>query len=482
MQQLSGLDAAFLALETPSAHMHVLGVAVVDPSTAPDGFSVAAVRRLLAARLRLIPALRRRLVEVPFGLSVPVWIEDPDFDLNYHLRRAALPQPGGAAELAEFVGDFAGRPLDRRKPLWEAYVVEGLDHGHQAFVMKVHHSLIDGSSGVDVLAALFDTDADAAVEPPGTTDEWKPDHVPNELEMLGHAVGSVATIPRRISKAATGLGRTVNRLVGRPRDQSLHVTLPLTSPRLVMNRTISPRRAVAFASVPLEDVKAAKNGLGVTVNDLVLGMVAGALRTYLEERSELPDRALVAAIPTSVRAEGDHSFGNRVSAMFAALPVHLPNPIDRIRVVADSTIGAKSVHEIVGSSTLQEWAELAAPALFSRAIRTYARLRIAERIRPVINVIVSNVPGPPFPLYLAGAQLVALHPLGPIFDDCGLNITVISYLDHVDFGFIACHELVPDVERLAAAIPETLVELTKAADQARELRADQGAGGGAGAG
>ena len=463
MQQLSGLDAAFLALETPSAHMQVLGVAVVDPSTTPDPFSIASIRRLIDGRVRLIPAFRRRLVEVPFGLHVPVWIEDPDFDLEYHLRPAALPGPGGWSELAAFVADVAGRPLDRSKPLWEAYVVEGLDHGYYAFVVKLHHSLIDGASGVEILATLFDLEPDAAVEPIGVDDTWAPDRVPGELEMFGRAVASLATAPSRVVRAVGGLSRTVGRVMRRAEDDALRFTLPLTSPRLSMNRPISPRRSVAFASVPLADVKMAKTALGLTVNDVVLAVVAGALRTYLEARDELPDRSLVAAIPTSVREETDRRPGNKVSAMFAELPVAIADPIERIRVIAQSTAGAKVVHEMVGGATLKEWAELAAPALFSRAIRTYAKLHIAERFRPVINVIVSNVPGPPFPLYLAGARLVALHPLGPIFDDCGLNVTVISYLDHIEFGFIACRELVPDVDHLAAAVPEALRDLVKVA-------------------
>ncbi len=464
MQQLTGLDAAFLALETPSAHMQVLGVAVVDPSTAADEFSIESIRRLVDARIRLIPAFRRRLVEVPFGLHVPVWIEDPDFDLAYHLRPAALPAPGG---WPEFVADVAGRPLDRSKPLWEAYVVEGLEHGYHAFIVKMHHSLIDGASGVEILATLFDLEPDAPVGSVDVDDTWAPDRVPSELEMFGRAVASLATAPRRVVRAVGGLSRTVGRVLRRAEDEALRVTLPLTSPRLSMNRPISPRRSVAFASVPLADVKVAKTALGLTVNDVVLAVVAGALRTYLEARDELPDRSLVAAIPTSERQETDRRPGNKVSAMFAELPVAIADPIDRIRVIAQSTAGGKVVHEMVGGATLEEWAELAAPALFSRAIRTYAKLHIAERFRPVINVIVSNVPGPPFPLYLAGARLVALHPLGPIFDDCGLNITVISYLDHIEFGFIACRELVPDVDHLAAAVPEALRDLVKVAVDAR---------------
>jgi diacylglycerol O-acyltransferase len=233
---------------------------------------------------------------------------------------------------------------------------------------------------------------------------------------------------------------------------------------LSMNRTITSHRVIAFSSVPLADVKAVKNALGVTVNDVVLAVTAGALRSYLERREELPDKALVVSIPTSVRAADDaDKFGNRVSSMFASLPVEIDDPVERVRTVARSMSGAKGVHEEVGSSTLQDWAEVAGPALFSRASRAYSRLRIAERLRPMINLVVSNVPGPPWPLYLAGARLVAIHPLGPIFDDCGLNATVISYLENMDFGFLGCRELLPDIDVLAECVPEALNELKKAA-------------------
>jgi WS/DGAT/MGAT family acyltransferase len=255
----------------------------------------------------------------------------------------------------------------------------------------------------------------------------------------------------------------VVRAVRNVRGGSNDVALPLTAPRLPMNRSITAHRLISFSSIPLADVKAVKNALGVTVNDVVLAVTAGALRSYLAGRDELPDKPLVASIPTSVRSADDEQFGNKVSSMFAGLPVEVADPIDRVNAVARSMTGAKQLHADVGDSTLEDWAETAAPALFSRGMRFYTRLRVAERLRPVINLILSNVPGPPWPLYFAGAQLVAIHPLGPIFDDCGLNITVISYLDHVDFGFLTCRELMPDIDDVAHYVPDALSELMKAA-------------------
>jgi WS/DGAT/MGAT family acyltransferase len=469
MQHLTGLDAAFLALETPAAHMQVMGIAVLDPSTVPPvpgeqhpGSYYERVRALFEARMHLVPPFRRRLVDVPFGVFVPSWADDPDFDLDYHLRRAALPAPGGPAELAAFAADVASRPLDRQHPLWEAYVVEGLERGYIGFVTKLHHSMIDGVAGVAILAALFDLEADAAFEPLEPPDDWQPARLPGDAEMFGRAVVAMAQRPMKFMRAVTNFVPGLVRAVRRAYDEELNVALPLTSPRLSMNRSITPHRVIAFSSVSLADVKALKNALGVTVNDVVLAVTAGALRNYLAGREELPDKPLVAAIPTSIRATTDQQFGNRISSMFAGLPVELNDALDRVNAVARSMSGAKGVYEEVGGSTLQDWAEAAAPVLFTRAMRFYTRLRLGERIRPVINVIMSNVPGPPWPLYLAGARMVAIHPMGPIFDDCGLNITVISYLDHVDFGFLACRELVPDIDELAAFVPDALTELKKA--------------------
>ncbi len=290
------------------------------------------------------------------------------------------PAPGGEAELAAFAADIASRPLDRRKPLWEAYVVEGLEHGHQAFVSKIHHSLIDGIAGVAILAALFDMSADAPLEPAEPPEPIVAEHVPSDAEMLGSRRWSRSRSGRRRSvRALTNSVPGVVRAVRRARDESLDVALPLTAPRLSMNRTITAHRILSFSSVALADVKAVKNALGVTVNDVVLAVTAGALRSYLEGRDELPDRPLVASIPTSVRADDDaDKFGNQVSSMFAALPVEIADPVERVRAVARSMSGAKGVHEAVGDSTLQDWAEVAGPALFSRASRAYSRLRVAR--------------------------------------------------------------------------------------------------------
>ncbi len=466
MQRLSGLDSAFLALETSSAHMHVMSTAVVDPATAPDGFSFDAVRELLTARMHLLPPFRRRLVTVPFDLHYPLWLEDPSFDLDFHLRRAALPTPGGVAELAAFTAEAAGRPLDRSRPLWEMWYVEGVEGGNVAIVTKVHHSAIDGMSGTELIAALYDLEPapaprlDVEVAP-----DFRPDHVPNDIELLTFAAASIARQPVLLVKNLRKTVRSVARVVSRVRNTDNKAGLPLTAPRLTLNGTITPHRKVAFADVSLAEVKKVKDAFGVKVNDVVLAIATGALRFYLDDRGELPDRPLVATIPTSVRTpEQKASMGNRVSAMFAALPVQLDDPLERLHAIHASTIDAKEMHEELGGDTLQDWAEVVAPALFSRAMKAYSSLRLADRHRPIHNLVVSNVPGPPFPIYFAGARLDSFYPLGPIFDGAALNLTVISYLDNVGFGFLACRELVPDVDRLAAGVSDALKELVKLAE------------------
>ncbi len=467
MQRLSGLDTAFLSIESPSAHMHVMGVAVLDPRDLSPELDFDRFCAHLAERLPLIPPFRQRLVTVPFGLDYPAWVEDPAFDLDYHLRRVAVPAPGGQKELATLAADIASRPLDRARPLWEMYFVEGLEHGRVALVSKIHHSAIDGMSGVDIMAHLFDLEA--APEPRlaiAIAPDWSPERVPSDVELLAQAMVTAARRPVRVVRTASKVVGTAWRVVQRVRGADNHGGVPLTAPKLTMNGTITPHRSIAFSSVPLAEVKRLKDALGVKLNDVVLAVATGALRSYLVGRDELPDRSLVATIPTSVRAVDEaNTMGNRVSAMFAQLPTELDDPIARVEAIRLSTIDAKDIHDDIGATTLQELAALASPAMLRSAMRLVSTFRLTDRIGSAVhNLVVSNVPGPPFPLYLAGARLEAMHPLGPIFDGAGLNLTVISYLDHLDFGFLGCRELLPDIDDLAAAVPDALRELAKAVD------------------
>jgi diacylglycerol O-acyltransferase len=463
VERLTGLDAAFLALETPSNHMHLIMVAVLDPTETPGGFSAETMKRLIEQRIDTLPPFRRRVVRVPFGIHHPLWIEDPGFDIDFHVRQTAVPAPGGERELADFVGEVAGWPLDRDRPLWQMWVVEGLEHGHVALVAKVHHAAVDGASGVEVLASLVDLEPTPVPATISTEEPWHADRVPSDVEMISGSLVSIARQPVRMARAVVHLGKSLARLGTRMRNEDVHTGVPFTAPRLSWNVMITPHRQTAFSAMSLDDVKAVKDAFGATVNDVVLAVLSGAFRRYFVERDELPDRPLIVVIPTSVRAMDEKQLGNRVSAMFTQLSTDLDDPRDRLAAVQETMTGAKSIHSDIGSNTLEEWAELAAPAMLARGARLYGQLRLADRHPPIHNLVVSNVPGPQFPLYMGGAKIVDLYPMGPIFDGAGLNLTAMSYQDRVDIGFMACREAVPDLWRLAAEVPEALADLVKLA-------------------
>jgi WS/DGAT/MGAT family acyltransferase len=466
MERMSGLDATFLYFETPNMHMHVLGVIVFDPATASEPYSFERVKEVMRNRLHLVPTFRRKLAPVPFNMHHPVWVEDANFDLDYHIRRIGCPAPGSEKELAELVGDVASRPLDRSRPLWEMYIVEGLQNGYVASIAKMHHATIDGVSGANLMVHLFDLEPDAVVEPEATP--WEPDRMPSDVERLAYATVSRMRRPLNIFKVLPQTIRSVSNVVSRRRGGEGGMATPFTAPRTNFNQAVTPHRRTAFSTTSLDEVKQIKKAFGATVNDVVLTIVASALRKYLDGRGELPDKSLIATCPVSVRGEDDKDVigSNRVSAMFTSLFTDIVDPVERLAAIHEANKGAKEEHNAVGADLLTNWAEFAAPTTFSLAARMYSGLRLAERHPVIHNLVISNVPGPPFPLYFAGAKLVGLNPLGPIMDGAGLNITVLSYIDNINWGFIACRELMPDLWDLADAIPEAQAELLKAAQGA----------------
>jgi WS/DGAT/MGAT family acyltransferase len=464
MERLSGMDAAFLYFETPSTHMHVAMTAIFDPSTMSGGYEFAKVREFIASRLHLVPPFRRRVVQVPFRLNHPIWVEDPDFDLDYHIRRVGVPSPGGHRELAELAGAITGTPLDRSRPLWELYVVEGLADGTIAVITKVHHCAVDGVSGAELMVNLFDLEPSGReVEPP---EPREPEPIPSELELIGHAVASRARRQLGLLPLLGSTAKTLGTLVSRHRDPNAIVgAVPLTAPKTPWNSAVTPHRRMAFTDVSLAEVKRIKNAVGCTVNDVVLGLMGGALRRYLEEHGGNPAEPLIATCPVSVRTEDQRGeTNNRVSAMFTSLATNVDDPVERLRTIQRSTQGAKEDHNAIGATFLQDWAEHAAPTTFALAARLYSSLGLASGHRPIHNVVISNVPGPPFPLYYAGAKLLHALPMGPVMEGAGLNITVMSYEDNVDIGFMACRELVPDVWDLVDHVQDALAELSAAAD------------------
>jgi diacylglycerol O-acyltransferase / wax synthase len=464
MERLSGLDASFLYFETPSMHMHVAMTATFDPSTMPGGYDIERVKHGIASRLHLVPLFRRRVVPVPFRLHHPLWVEDPDFDIDYHIRRVAAPSPGGPHELADIAGQIASTPLDRSRPLWELHVVEGLADGHFGMVVKVHHCAVDGVSGAELLVNLFDLEPGGReVEPPPPR---QPDVVPNDLDLVSHALASRARHQLTLFPLIGSTARRVGTVVSRHRDPNAAVgAVPLSAPPTPWNRAITPHRRMSFTRVSLADVKRIKDHVGCTVNDVVLGLMGGTLRRYLEAHEAMPDAPLVAVCPVSVHGDADAEAGtstNKVSAMFTSLATDVDDPIERLRVIHEVTVGAKQDHDLLGANLLQDWAEHAAPTTFVLAARLYSGMHLGDRHRPIHNVVISNVPGPPFPLYFAGARLESTLPMGPVMEGAGLNITVMSYMGHVDIGFVACRELVPDVWALAGYAEEAMAELLEA--------------------
>ena len=462
MRRLTGLDASFLYLETPNNHMHVAGTYVFDPAEVPGGYSFDRVKELIRNRLHKLPPFRWRLVEVPFGLHHPIWIEDPDFDLDYHVRRAALPAPGGKVELAEFAADVMARQLDRRRPLWEIHIVEGLENGYVAMISKTHHAAIDGASGAELSTNLLDLGPEPTLfEEP----LWEPERIPTDAEMLTYAINSLARQPVKLVQAIKQTTEMMLQFRSRVRPEGIAPPIvPFSAPRTSLNVPITPHRSFAFTEVTLADIKKIRSVLGGTVNDVVLAICAGALRSYLIDGSELPMEPLVAMVPISVRSTDQKgAMGNRVSNMFVELATHVASGAERLALIQDSTKKSKEAATAIGADTLSNWAEFAAPALAARAARLYSSMKLADRHKPLFNVTISNVPGPSFALYSAGARMVSWYPMGPIFDGGGLNMTVMSYMGVVHFGLVACKETVPDVWRIASHIDTATAELLEAA-------------------
>ncbi|UIR38163.1 wax ester/triacylglycerol synthase family O-acyltransferase [Rhodococcus sp. DMF-1] len=454
MHRLSGLDAGFLYLETPTQLLHVCGLIVLDPTTIPDGYRFETLRAGLAVRLPAVPLFRQKIADSPFNLDHPVWVDDPDFDLDRHLHRVAVPAPGRREELAELCGHIAAQPLDRSRPLWEMTVIEGLEDGSVAVMTKIHHAGADGVTGAELVAQLCSLEPDAP----------RPDPVADgagggsALEIALGGLFNVATRPLGLVRALPKTVELLPRWISRARRGEA-MPAPFTAPRTSFNGTITGHRSVGFTQFDLDRVKAVKDAHGVKVNDVVMAVCAGALRRYLTERDELPDSPLIGMVPVSVRGTSDRPGRNQVSPMFASLHTHITDPIERLHAIADANACAKEHNSALGASLLQDWTQFMAPAVFGTAMRMYASLRLAERHPVVHNLVVSNVPGPAAPLYFLGARIRGMYPLGPVFHGVGLNVTVMSLDGALDVGVLACPELVPDLWSLVDGFPAALEEL-----------------------
>lgn len=483
MRQLTALDAQFLLVESPTTVGHVGSLLVLDPSTAPEGvWNLQVVSDVLESRLHLAPLFRQRLVEVPLGLGRPYWVDDPHFDVEFHIRELALPAPGSREQLGEQVARIHARALDRSRPLWETYVITGVAGGRAALYTKVHHAAIDGVSGAEILSTVMDVTVeprDVPVEDP----PFVPRPLPSTLDLAARGLGAAALNPVEVARAVPGALRYLDtfpglrnlpgsRLVsgtagavarvlggsGRPLDER-HLPVPPTP----FNAPITAHRRFSFGSVPLEDVKRVRRSFGVTLNDVVMALTASALRRWLLDHDALPDVPLVAAVPVSVRSREQDSGGNSVSVMLAALPTDEGDPRERVGKVGEEMQAAKRHFKTVPATLLQDLSAVVPTALSGLAARQLFRLATGPGLP--FNLFVSNVPGPQLPLYVAGARVEGIYPVSAVTDFTGgLNITLFSYDGKLDFGCVAARELVPDVWNLIGYLAdalEELVDLTK---------------------
>lgn len=450
MERLSGLDASFLYLESSAQLMHVCGLLLLDPSTVPGGYSYARMREDLDSRVRAIPAFRRKLRPVPLEIDHPVWVDDTDFDIDRHLHRLAVPSPGGPDELADLCAHMAGIPLDRSRPLWEMSVIEGLESGKIAVFTKMHHATVDGVSGSSMLSVLCSLEPDAPLLDLGLDTAAVSAREPGDLELFGRGLVSTLTKPFNAFRLVRPTTALVARTIERAR-QGTAMAAPLTAPRTAFNGNISGRRAIAVIDLSLDRIKEIKRAVeGATVNDVVLAISGGALRRYLEARGDLPSSSLLASVPVSVHGKSDRTGGtNKVSSLFARLGTDIADPVLRLAQLVTANAHAKAHHNAIPANTLQEWAEFAAPRTFGLAVRMVAGLKLAEKGPVIHNLVISNVPGPPVPLYFMGARIDGLYALGPVFHGAGLNVTVMSSNGKMHVGLIACRDAVPDVSRLA---------------------------------
>lgn len=469
MKQLSGLDATFLYMETPSTFGHVTGLMVFD-RPAPDFDPYTVVREMYESLVGRIEPMRRRLAEVPFGLDHPYWVMDPNFDIDFHVRALNIPKPGLVDQLADQVARIVGRPMDRTRPLWEVYVIEGLANGWWALLTKYHHATIDGAAGQLMLEMILSTDRDAPG--PDPSPEWEPDEIPTQAELLRLTAANLARNPlkamrtqlRLVRTAAQALGvadvtgaastasELLRRAAGRgSTDSRPRVSLPTSpAPATPWNRTITPHRRFAMRTTSLENVKRLKQATGGTVNDVVMAICAGGLRSYLLAHDALPDKPLRAMVPVSIRT-GDESdpWTNRVSGIFADLPTNVDDPLERVARCREAMAAAKRQMELVPAEAMIDITQFSPPVLSTAAVRLASQLKLANRFTMPVNLVISNVPGPRQSLYFGGAEMQHQFPVSIVTDGQGLNITVQSYRDRLDFGFIADRELVPDLWDLA---------------------------------
>ncbi len=459
MKRLSALDALFLYMETPETPMHVASVTIFKPSGPQEGL-FERFRAHTAARLDLLPSYRRRLEPTPLGLDHPAWIVENKVDLDYHIRHEALPKPGGMADLRALIGQLHAVPLDRKRPLWEYHFIEGLEDGSFAVYVKVHHSAMDGLAGMATLGVTFDLSPDAEHEglPPRSV---PPDAEPNDfIEMASTAIGDFIRQGLRTVRSLPGVARALTKAAPHlSRDARFLYRYLSEMPRTPFNRAISAHRVYATSSLPFPEVRALAKSRGVTVNDIVLTLCAGALRRYLLEHAALPDKGLAVGVPASIRPFGNAQLNNQVVFTLSRLPTEVAEPLPQLAAAQTAGQEAKNLFADMRDLMTTDISIVAAPLVVMGLTRLWAAARGANYLWPFFNLVISNVPGPRQPFYCVGAPATHYFPISIPYHGCALNVTVQSYLDQLDFGLIACSETVPDAQRIADFIVDDFAAL-----------------------
>jgi len=460
VDRLSPLDASFLHIEDSVSHMHIASVGIFEgPEPAFED-----IVAMIESKLSLVPRYRRVIRHVPLQLGRPVWVDDPHFNIEYHLRHTALPSPGGEAELRKLVGRIMSQPLDRSKPLWEIWVVEGLENGHWAFLSKTHHALVDGVSGTDLLALVMDVSAEPAA--PIAVD-WKPESAPSGVQLAAQASFDLLRSPYEQMRALRSAVRLPKQALEQTREvvQGLSAMIGLVrrTPPSTLNGPLGPHRRYAWASTSVKDIKAIRKALGGTFNDVVLAAITNGFRDLLLDRGESVDRVVRTLVPVSVRprddrgrAVGDGTLQNKVSAMFAELPVSIADAAERLHAISQQMEGLKESKQALAGEALTSMSGFAPPMLLALGMRVATRLPQRN-----VNTVTTNVPGPQIPLYVCGRRMLKAFPYVPLGGQMRVGIAIFSYNGEVNFGVTGDFDTTPDLDVLCRGIEDGVAQLLK---------------------
>ena len=459
-ERLTGLDASFIHLERAGAHMHVASVSIFEgPAPTHQEF-----RDHIASRLHLVPRFRQKLRFVPLDQGRPVWVDDPHLNLDYHVRQTALPAPGSDEQLRNLASRIFSQQLDRTKPLWELWLVEGLHDGRFAVIGKSHHALVDGVSGVDITTVLFDLDREPKGPPPAAP-PWLARPEPTDLKLLGDALRERLTSPKEIVRGVRAALRGPRQVVRGIGATSKMISAGLGAPHTVFNAEIGPHRRFAITQAQLDDLKRVKDAHGGTVNDVILAIVTGSLGRYLRARGhDTEGLEMRAMVPVSVRQVGERgALGNRITAMMAPLPVWCEDPVERLRLTSERMGDLKTSGQAVGAEILTKMTDFAPTTLASQA----ARLQPAQRF---FNLVVTNVPGPQFPLYVLGRQMESIFPMVPLARRQALCVGIMSYNGQVNFGLVGDYDAMADLDSFALDLEAATEEMIATAPAPKRQR------------